>query len=152
MRESHISRGDPPQVSTWNSRRKEYSSLIGASRNLLIQLSTVVSTAGNAAEPASAAAEVRVDMGAARARSGRYVLLACELAYAKARGKMDADETREALLKGRLLVAGEWEAMAAGERHTVVYAWIQARVVQLSRSPPECSLSDYSLPDCSLPD
>ena len=108
-------------VSTWRSRRTAYASLIGASRNLLIQLSTIVSTAG-----ITAGREHAAEVTAARARMGRYVLLACELAYAKARGKMDADATLAALKSGGLLADGEWEAMARGDRHTTVYCWIQA--------------------------
>ena len=106
-------------VSTWNARRAQYVGMSGASRDLLLALGTIV-----------CGTECAID----RAQLGRYVLLACELAYSKARGAMDDDATRADLETRALLRAGEWEAMAAGERHTVVYAWIQARVVQLSRS------------------
>ena len=46
---------------------------------------------------------------------------------------MDEDATRAALQTSGLLHTGEWEAMVAGDRHTIVYGWIQSAAVQLSR-------------------
>lgn len=113
-------------VSTWNARRAQYAALAGASRDLLLQLGTVVAVEEGAQAEREAVAATREQLG-------RYVLLACELAHAKGRGTMDGEGTRAALQEQGLLRAGEWEAMAAGDRHTLVYGWIQGLAVRLAR-------------------
>ena len=115
-------------VATWKQRRTNYASLIGTSRNLLIQISSIV-----ALTTADAAAEEQAVVREMRATLGRYVLLACEIAILKARGEMDSAAARVHLLKERLVLPEEWDRMVQGDRHSTVYGWIQATCVALSR-------------------
>ena len=114
-------------VSQWKGRRAQYTSLSGASRDLLLQLGTIVSGEQSSSDADGERRE------AARERLGRYVLLAVELAYAKAHDAMDDNSTRLALEARGLLRAGEWEVMPASERHTIVYGWIHSEALQMSR-------------------
>lgn len=120
-------------VATWKERRTNYASLIGSMRNLLILLSSSISTArvpGVLEEQPSE--NVRL-IRESRARLGRYVLLSCEIAVLKPRGHMDSAEGRASLERLGLLETGEWDAMVPGDRHTTVFCWIQSMVVALRR-------------------
>ena len=118
-------------VGAWKERRTNYASLIGSMRNLLLNLSSFVShTPGFGEEPSEA--QLRL-IRESRPTLGRYVLLACELAVLKPRGKMDSEEGFEYLRKIGLVTAAEWSAMVPGDRHTSVLAWVQTICVGLRR-------------------
>jgi len=103
-----------------------YSVTCGATRALLINLSTLV----NVAEAHTLSGEDRTTLRDERRRMGRYVMLALECAMLRARGASDSAEGRIHLQReGLLLSDGEWDAMVYGERHTSVYCWLQRRAV-----------------------
>lgn len=108
----------------WTTRRQNYASLCGCTRELNVQIASFLPTT-----------EDRHFVQAARRRLSRWTLLAYELAVLKARDQMDSEETKEHLLKeGLLSDNGEWELLVPGDRHTTVYYWIQSHFVQLSNA------------------
>ncbi|CAE7325931.1 bglB [Symbiodinium necroappetens] len=109
-------------VGTWHSRRTTYASLCGNVRNLIVQLATFI--------PVDKSNQQLMQE---RRKLGRWVILAFELALQKARGKMDALETREFLESSKTVLPAEWNAMVAGDRHTTVIAWIQQKCVALQK-------------------
>eukprot|EP00439_Symbiodinium_sp_Y106_P012083 s1366_g1.t2 len=109
-------------VGTWHSRRTTYAALCGNVRNLIVQLATFL--------PVDKSNQQLMQE---RRKLGRWVILAFELALQKARGKMDALETREFLESTKTLLPAEWNAMVAGDRHTTVIAWIQQKCVALQK-------------------
>ena len=117
-------------VRMWGVRRQNYASLCGNARNLNIQISSLLPVNGGAA------------MAERRMLLCRWVMLAYELAFMKARGLMDAVECREHLQQVGLLAKGEWDAMVPGDRHSTVFWWIQVR---WGSAALECS------PDCPQP-
>ena len=101
-------------LTAWCSRRSQYQCLCNTVRGLIVQLATILPH-----EP---------DVAARRKRLGRWVTLALDLAVLKARGAMDAVDSREALLSRGALEADEWEQMVSGDRHTTVAFWIQLEI------------------------
>ena len=121
-------------VAAWKERRTNYASLIGATRNLLIQFGTVFAMASAAsADAVQAGSEASGTLDQARGTLGRYALLAVEFAILKARGHLDSPEARHYLLGTGLLNEEEYEATIPGDRHTTVYFWIQTVAVRLCR-------------------
>jgi hypothetical protein len=104
-------------LGAWRERRTNYASLCGTSRNLLVQLAAAIPRE-----------EVQV-----RAKLGRWVSLALELAVLKARGAMDSEAGRSHLTTNNLLTDDEWEAMVPGDRHTTVLCWILTTAHELQR-------------------
>ena len=102
-------------------------------RNLLVQLSTLVSIDDRTSMGVASDAAQRQLIQHTRERLGRYVLMAMELAVLKPRGHMDTPEGRACLDRLGLLAPGEWEAMVAGDRHTTVLCWVQMICVSLRR-------------------
>ena len=60
-------------------------------------------------------------------------MLAFELAMLKAKGIMDAEEGRAHLEARQLLEPDEWAALLPGDRHSMVFWWIQTELVRLAR-------------------
>jgi hypothetical protein len=111
-------------VNKWIQRRSNYASLCGTARNLGITAAAVLTSSDN--DTASAAA-----FKAEKRRIGRYIILAFELSVLKARGHMDTDHGRQYLEDIELLLPGEWERMAPGDRHSSVFYWILSISKQL---------------------
>lgn len=109
-------------VGRWKERRKNYASLCGNVRNMLVNLMTFV--------PLDPMDQYLVQK---RQNLARWTLLAYELAVAKPRGMMDQDEFREYLAQSDLLHQNEWEKMVPGDRHTTVFSWIQAQIVNMMK-------------------
>lgn len=105
-------------VGIWKLRRTNYASLCGNARNLSIKISGCVPLSGEG-------------IPEARAALSRWILLAFELAMAKARGVVDTEVTRDYLARAGLLTEGEWEALVDGDRHTTVFWWLIVRLRQL---------------------
>lgn len=124
-------------VSAWYLRRKNYVSFCGNGRNTILNLATVV-----VAKP-GASKEDKERMTIARRTLARWVMLGLELSMCKARGVMDAKETKELLLGMGYLKEGEWEHMVNGDRHTTVWYWIQGKCQKLHMEdmlPQPCML------------
>jgi hypothetical protein len=112
-------------VGMWERRRTNYAALCGCARNLNVQVGALLPTRGHG-DGGDEALDVT------RARLGRYIMLAYELAVLKGRGKIDSEEAREYLSREGLLEPGEWERMVAGDRHTTVWFWLQFRIARLA--------------------
>ena len=109
-------------IKVWATRRQNYAALCGNARNLSIQIASTLPIDGSPS------------MVQRRELLARWVMLAFELAMLKAKGKMDADKSREFLLGSDLLQPGEWEAMVPGDRHSTVFFWISTELVRLQRA------------------
>lgn len=96
----------------WLQKRTAYAALCGATRNLLINLASLV--------PRENQNEVV-----------RWALLGYELSVLKARTLIDSIEGKTYLEESKLIVGDEWESMVNGDRHTTVWFWIQSRAKQL---------------------
>lgn len=99
-------------VGLWLTRRTAYASLCGATRMLLINVTTL-------APPD------------AQQLLARWTLLGYELSILKARDLIDSTKGEHYLQVSNLLVADEWAAMVDGDRHTTVWYWIQRKAKQL---------------------
>ena len=104
-------------VGAWKERRTNYASLCGSIRNLVLQLASLLPIPEDGAKG---------ELAETRRTLGRWTILAYELAVLKARGAMDSPEAQQFLLSKGLLLAGEWERMVPGDRHTTVLFWVQA--------------------------
>lgn len=102
-------------VNLWLVRRTAYCALCGATRNLLINLCSIVPD------------EQDKDV------FSRWAVLGYELAVLKGRGLIDSDAGKSYLEKRQLMRPGEWDAMANGDRHTTVWFWIQVKAEKLMR-------------------
>eukprot|EP00326_Haptolina_ericina_P023934 CAMPEP_0181188002 /NCGR_PEP_ID=MMETSP1096-20121128/10876_1 /TAXON_ID=156174 ORGANISM="Chrysochromulina ericina, Strain CCMP281" /NCGR_SAMPLE_ID=MMETSP1096 /ASSEMBLY_ACC=CAM_ASM_000453 /LENGTH=273 /DNA_ID=CAMNT_0023277019 /DNA_START=305 /DNA_END=1126 /DNA_ORIENTATION=- len=107
----------------WGVRRQNYAALCGNARNLNIQISSFLPIDLSNSE-----------LMTTRKRLARWVMLAYELAFMKARGRMDSNDAREHLEGNGLLQPGEWDVLAPGDRHSTVFWWIQTEMVRLSRA------------------
>jgi hypothetical protein len=107
-------------VQLWRLRRTAYAALCGATRNMNIQIASLV--------PLNSEDEKSVN---ARAMMARWSLLGYEFSVLKARGQMDTLDAKKHLQSLGLLADGEWEAMVSGDRHTTVWLWLQVKAVQL---------------------
>ena len=87
-------------VKLWLSRRSSYCALCGATRNLLINLCSIVR---NAKE---------------RKTLVRWAVLGFELSVLKGRGLIDLRDGENYLQNLRLLRNNEWQVMINGDRHT----------------------------------
>ena len=87
-------------VKLWRERRTAYCALCGATRNLLINLCTVV------------------DSQALKKVLTRWAIMGFELAVLKGRGLIDLEDGRAYLEGLRLLKLNEWEKLVDGDRHT----------------------------------
>ena len=87
-------------VKLWRERRTAYCALCGATRNLLINLCTVV------------------DSQASKKVLTRWAIMGFELAVLKGRGLIDLEDGRAYLEGLRLLKLNEWEKLVDGDRHT----------------------------------
>ena len=131
-------------VSMWAKRRSNYASLCGCTRNLLLQISSMLPVA----QATGLAADCHDSMGAdesSRATLCRWVLLTFELAVLKPRGAMDTDEGRSFVLSERLASPAEWESMVPGDRHTTVLFWVQHG---LKRLADDGVLTQHALTTC----
>ena len=99
-------------VYLWRIRRTAYCELANATKNLLINITTLVPLEE-------------------RGLFARWSILGFELSVLKARYLIDADEGREYLELSELIVDDEWDEMVEGERHTTVWFWIQTRAKEL---------------------
>ena len=118
-------------VGAWKERRKNYASLCGTSRALVVTLATYLPMPP-LTPPQQQGGGANEARRVLRQRLGRYVVLALELAMLKARGVMDAEEAREYLTRESLLSEGEWQAMQPGDRHTTVLWWVSLEAKQLA--------------------
>jgi len=87
-------------VNMWRLRRTAYCQLCGATRNLLINLCTIVEDQ----------AQIRV--------LTRWAVMGYELSILKARGLIDLEEAEVYLGELHLLESNEWAKLINGERHT----------------------------------
>ena len=87
-------------VNLWLTRRTAYCALCGATRNLLINLCTIVQSEHE------------------RVVLTRWAVLGFELAVLKGRGLIDLAEGRTYLEDLRLIKSNEWDTMVHGDRHT----------------------------------
>ena len=87
-------------VKLWRARRTAYCALCGATRNLLINLCTVV------------------DSQVQKIVLTRWAILGFELAVLKGRGLIDLEDGRQYLEGLRLVKLNEWEKLINGDRHT----------------------------------
>lgn len=90
-----------------------------AIRNLIIQISSLIPI------PSDPNDEAYEDIIQERQTMERWALLGFELAVLKGKGIEDAQAGKAHLESLGLLVADEWEKMAAGNRHTAVWYWLQ---------------------------
>lgn len=102
-------------VGLWLRRRARYANHCGATRNLIINICSIVQ-----------------DTKMKKLLS-RWTALAFELTVLKARGIMDSDEGEDYLEDLLLLKSSEWESMVPGERYSTVWFWIQAKAAALAR-------------------
>jgi hypothetical protein len=100
-------------VSLWRLRRSSYASLCGSTRNLLINICSIIE-----------------DEDDKRIMS-RWCLLGYELSVLKSRGLIDSIEGRMYLSKLDLIQLNEWDKMIPGDRHTTVWFWIQTKANKL---------------------
>jgi len=94
----------------WLTRRTSYCALCGATRNILINVCTLV-------PPEHQQLFVR------------WSVLGFELSVLKARMLIDSDEGKEYLQACGLIKEDEWESMVNGDRHTTV--WVRIRLLTL---------------------
>ena len=113
-------------VQKWGRRRTNYASLCGCTRNLLIQIASLVPL-GNADDADGMPGGI-----ATRRTLGRHVILAFELAVLKSRGHLDSEEGKIFLIAEGLVTEAEWEALIPGDRHTAVFFWIQLALRRLT--------------------
>ena len=106
-------------VSLWRLRRTSYAALCGATRNLLINVSSIVPVSNGTA------------IGETRAAMLRWTILGFELSVLKARSIIDTPKARKYLETVRLLKEGEWESLIDGDRHTTVWWIIQMQAKEL---------------------
>lgn len=102
-------------VHLWLVRRKAYCALCGATRNLLINICSIVKNDDD------------------KDLFCRWVVLGYELAVLKGRGLIDSDVGKSYLQKLRVMDLSEWDAMVNGDRHTTVWFWIQVKAEKLMR-------------------
>jgi hypothetical protein len=107
-------------VQLWRRRRTAYTALCGATRNMNIQIASLV--------PFNSEGEKIMN---ARKTMARWSVLGYEISVLKARGQMDTLDAKKHLESLGLLADGEWEAMVPGDRHTTVWLWLQMKAVQL---------------------
>ena len=88
--------------SLWLTRRTAYCALCGATRNLLINLTTLPP----------------IDD---QQLFARWAILGYELSVLKARMLVDTHEAREYLETSKLIVEDEWSSMVNGDRHRTVW-------------------------------
>lgn len=103
-------------VGMWIKRRSAYCALCGSTRNILINLCSIVRDERD------------------RKLLARWAVLGYELSILKARGMMDHAEGKKYLEDLRLLAGSEWNDMVDGDRHTTVWFWIQLKCDELLRS------------------
>jgi len=103
-------------VRLWQTRRTAYTMLCGATRNMLINLCTIISDPND------------------KRLVSRWAVLGYELAVLKGRGLIESDEGKVYLLKLKLLQGDEWDAMVKGDRHTTVFYWIQMKAMKLTKN------------------
>lgn len=84
-------------IGMWIRRRTNYASLCGNTRNLLLQITSLLPVGDEGTE------EVTQCAPSTRATASRWVLLAFELAVLKSRGAMDSKEGRAFLLSEGLV-------------------------------------------------
>ena len=112
-------------VYLWRLRRTNYTALCGATRNLIIQIATLIPDSDD-----EATSKAKIAMA-------RWAMLGYELAILKARGQMDSDGGRKHLQSLGLLSEtddSEWDNMVEGDRHTTVWYWIQRNAVSLAKN------------------
>ena len=102
-------------VGLWLRRRSNYANHCGATRNLLINICSIIQ-----------------DTKMKKLLS-RWTSLAFELTVLKARGIMDSEEGEDYLDDLLLLKSSEWESMVPEERCSTVWFWIQAKAAALAR-------------------
>ncbi len=102
-------------VQLWLDRRRNYAEVCGATRNLLINICSIIPNP--------------VD----RKLFARWAVLGFELAVLKGRDLIDSEEGRAYLDKLHLIEGDEWLTMVNGDRHTTVWFWIQVKAEKLRR-------------------
>jgi hypothetical protein len=107
-------------VQLWRLRRSAYCALCGATRNINIQIASLV--------PFNSDNKKIMNE---RKTMARWSVLGYEFSVLKARGLMDTLDAKKRLMSLGLLADGEWEAMVPGDRHTTVWLWLQMKAVQL---------------------
>jgi hypothetical protein len=108
-------------VSLWRIRRTAYCMLCGATRNLIINLCSIMPIDSK-----------DIKMKETRKLLVRWAVLGYELSILKARGQMDTEEGKSYLNALNLLDKDEWDRMVIGDRHTTVWWWIQVKAKQLA--------------------
>lgn len=107
----------------WLTRRSAYCALCGATRNLLINVTTLAPSRY-------------------KKILARWAVLGFELSVLKARSLIDSDEGRNFLELSRLVVGDEWESMVNGDRHTTVWYWVQSKAKQIQ---DQGGINEYEL-------
>jgi hypothetical protein len=102
-------------VQLWLIRRGAYTALCGATRNLLLQICSIVDK----------------DHPHEKELLSRWAVLGFELSILKGRQLIDTDEAKEYLINLNLIKSNEWDEMIDGDRHTSVWFWIQVKAKQL---------------------
>jgi hypothetical protein len=103
-------------VHLWLTRRTAYAALCGATRNLLINVCSII--------PDQYDKELMA----------RWALVGFELSVLKSRGLIDSNEGKDYLEKINVIEGDEWDAMVPGDRHTTVWFWIQAKAERLTQN------------------
>jgi len=103
-------------LSMWRARRRAYAMLCGGTRNILVNLCTIISDPNE------------------RRLVSRWAVLGYELAVLKGRGLIDTDEGRDYLESLNLIQSNEWDVMVSGDRHTTVWYWIQMKAMTLTKT------------------
>jgi hypothetical protein len=106
-------------VATWKERRTDYASLCGNTRNLMLNIGTLVPETSKICEDP-------------RATCSRWGLLAYELAVLKSRGHMDSLQGKQYLEEYGVLLPGEWELLANGDRHSAALYWCQTLINKMN--------------------
>ncbi len=102
-------------VQQWLKRRNMYTGVCGATRNLLVNICSLIQDDHE------------------RFLLTRWALLGYELAVLKGRGLIDTTEGKTYLENLSLLRSDEWEKMVDGDRHTTVWFWIQFKAADMAR-------------------
>ncbi len=102
-------------VQLWLERRTAYTALCGATRNLLINVCSIIPNPMD------------------KKLFARWAVLGFELSVLKGRGLIDYEEGRAYLDKLHLIEGDEWHSMVGGDRHTTVWFWIQVKAENLMR-------------------
>jgi len=113
-------------VMLWRTRRTNYCQVCGASRSLILQISSILPI------PSDPNNKDYEEIKRERETMERWALLGYELSVLKGKGVIDSQSGKIHLEELGLLVGDEWDKMVAGDRHTTVWYWIQQKAMHLA--------------------